>query len=164
MGTKSTLIKVTPQDYDKMNKEVQPKPKVLRNCVMALLVGGGICLGAQVLINLMFLGLTSGMESLDEASVLAKQKEAQTLGTVCMIFLGALLTGLGWYDILVSVGGAGGILPVTGFANAMVSPAMEYKHEGYVLGVGAKLFSVAGPVLLSGTIAAFLIGVLRFFF
>jgi len=91
-------------------------------------------------------------------------KEAQTLVTVCMIFLGALLTGVGWYDVLVSVGGAGGILPVTGFANAMVAPAMEYKKEGYVLGVGGKLFSVAGPVLLSGTIAAFVMGLLSLFF
>jgi stage V sporulation protein AC len=151
MAAKSTLIKVTPQEYEKMSQAVRPKPRVLRNCAMAFLIGGGICLVAQVLINVfLFLGLDA--------------KGAQTLGTVCMIFLGAFLTGLGWYDSIVTVGGAGGILPVTGFANAMVSPAMEYKKEGYILGVGVKMFSVAGPVLLSGTIAAFLMGVLSLFF
>ena len=134
-----------------MRKAAEPKPKILLNCLMAFLVGGGICLVAQVLINVLrFLDL--GL------------KEAQTLGTVCMIFVGSLLTGLGWYDSVVKVGGAGGILPVTGFANAMVAPALDYKKEGLVMGVGVKMFSVAGPVIISGAIAAFIVGVLSLLF
>ncbi|MCL1853957.1 MAG: stage V sporulation protein AC [Peptococcaceae bacterium] len=144
-------IKVTPQEFAEMNKKIRPKPKLLRNCFMAFVVGGAICLLAQVLINVyQYLGI--GL------------KEAVTLGTVSMILLGSLLTGLGLYDGIVALGGAGGILPVTGFANAMVSPAMDYKKEGYVLGVGAKMFSVAGPVIISGTITAFLLGVLSLLF
>jgi stage V sporulation protein AC len=81
--------------------------------------------------------------------------------TVVMIGIGALLTGLGWYDRVVRWGGMGGSLPVTGFANSMVAPAMEFRREGFVLGVGAKLFTVAGPVLAYGLLAAFVMGVFR---
>ncbi|MCL1791091.1 MAG: SpoVA/SpoVAEb family sporulation membrane protein [Peptococcaceae bacterium] len=141
----SVLVKVTPQEYEEMNKKIQPKPKLIRNCAMAFVVGGGICLVAQILINVfLYLGIAL--------------KEAQILGTTSMIFLGSLLTGLGLYDSIVSLGGAGGILPVTGFANAMVSPAMDSKKDGYILGVGAKMFSVAGPVIICGTIVAFVMG------
>lgn len=89
-------------------------------------------------------------------------KEATSPTTVVMIGLGALLTGLGWYDRIVKRGGMGGSLPITGFANAMVAPAMEYRTEGLVLGVGAKLFTVAGPVLTYGLAAAFVVGLIRY--
>jgi stage V sporulation protein AC len=149
-ATKSRL-KVTPQEYEEMNKASQPKANIPLNCVKAFLVGGGICLVAQCLINIFRI---TGIEL----------EEAYPLGTIGMIFVGSLLTGLGVYDVIVHYGGAGGILPVTGFANAMVSPAMEYKKEGFVMGVGSQMFTIAGPVLTSGIIAAFLMGTLSLLF
>ncbi len=89
-------------------------------------------------------------------------KMAASPTAVVLIGLGALFTGLGWYDRLVKLGGMGGSLPITGFANAMVAPAMEFKTEGLVMGIGAHLFSVAGPVLVWGMSAAFVVGALRY--
>jgi stage V sporulation protein AC len=93
--------------------------------------------------------------------------QAQTAATATLILIGALLTGLGLYDEIVRWGGAGGIIPVTGFANSMVSPALEYKREGYVFGVGGKLFTIAGPILLYGIASSIIVGiiyvVLRYF-
>jgi stage V sporulation protein AC len=88
-------------------------------------------------------------------------KKAPAPTSVIMIGLGALLTGLGWYDSVVAWAGMGGSLPITGFANTIVAPAMEYKREGFVLGVGAKMFTVAGPVLAYGLAAAFIVGFVR---
>ena len=79
-----------------------------------------------------------------------------------MIFIGALLTGIGVYDDLAKHGGAGTSVPITGFANAIVSPALEYKSEGYVLGVGAKMFVIAGPVLVYGTLSSAVVGIIYF--
>jgi stage V sporulation protein AC len=88
--------------------------------------------------------------------------EASTAATATMIFIGALLTGLGIYDEIGKFGGAGSIVPITGFANSIVSPAMEFKREGYVLGVGAKLFTVAGPVLVYGIATSTVVGIVYF--
>jgi len=86
-------------------------------------------------------------------------KDAQTTAAITLIFLAALLTGLGIYDKLAQWGKAGALVPITGFSNAVVSPAMEFKSEGYVLGVSAKMFSIAGPVLVYGTLVSVLYGV-----
>jgi len=142
-------IAVTPDQYKELTKQFTPKPTIAKNVVRAFVVGGIICSIGQVIINLyVIIGLA--------------QLEASAAATGTMIFLGALLTGLGIYDEIGKFGGAGSIVPVTGFANSIVSPAMEFKREGYVLGVGAKLFTVAGPVLVYGIATSIVVGVVYY--
>lgn len=143
-------ISVTPEDYKTISQQFLPKPTYVKNVVRAFFVGGIICAIGQVIINLF---LTIGLS----------RTEASTAGTATMIFMGALLTGLGIYDEIGKFGGAGSIVPVTGFANSIVAPAMEFQREGYVLGVGAKLFTIAGPVLVYGIATSILVGFIYFF-
>ncbi len=138
-------ISITPEKYQTLTQQYTPKPTIVKNVVRAFIVGGIICSIGQLFINL-FISL--GLERV----------EAATAATATMIFLGALLTGLGIYDEIGKFGGAGSIVPVTGFANSIVAPAMEFRREGYVMGVGAKLFTVAGPVLVYGITASILVG------
>ncbi len=126
-----------------------PGSTVLRNCLAAFFVGGGICLFGELLLSLYsYLGLD--------------EKGASLAVTVSLIFLSALLTALGVFDRIARFAGAGTLVPVTGFANSVVSPAMDNKSEGWVLGVGAKIFTVAGPVLLYGILTGALYGLIRF--
>lgn len=152
MGNQSIrkpTIAVTPEQYKTLTQQFTPKPTIVKNVVRAFAVGGIICTIGQVIINLyVILGLA--------------RVEASTAATATMIFIGALLTGLGIYDEIGKFGGAGSIVPVTGFANSIVSPAMEFKREGYVMGVGAKLFTVAGPVLVYGIAASIVVGIVYF--
>jgi len=139
------------QEYKEIVKKHVPKPTVFKNCVGAFLMGGAICAVAQVFFNL-FSG--AGLV----------ERDANTAVVMLMIFIGAFLTGLGVYDSIVKVGGAGSIVPITGFANSIVAPAMEFKREGFVFGVAAKMFSVAGPVLVYGFITSVIIGLIAFMF
>ena len=142
-------IVVTPEEYKLLTKKYTPKPTILKNVVRAFIVGGIICSIGQMIINsYVILGMPS--------------VEASAAATATMIFIGAFLTGIGIYDKIGKFGGAGSIVPVTGFANSIVSPAMEFKREGYVLGVGAKLFTVAGPVLVYGIATSIVVGVVFF--
>lgn len=132
-----------------VNKKV-PKPNYLKNSLWAFLVGGLICTFAQFVLNtLKDFGLN--------------KTDANTVTVIIMVFLGAFLTGLGIYDKLGKKAGAGSIVPISGFANSIVAPAMEFKREGYVLGVGAKMFSLAGPVLVYGFGSSVIIGLLYYF-
>ena len=124
-----------------------PRSPLVRDCLHAFLVGGLICTIAQALT---LLYTTLG---------LAKE-EAGTLTSVTLVFVAAVLTGLGWFVKIAKFAGAGTLVPITGFANAVVSPAIDCKAEGWVLGVGAKIFTVAGPVLLYGTLAGAVWGVI----
>lgn len=142
----------------KLNKEYQiyvqrkmPKSNLLRDCILAFLVGGIICTIGQAVNNF---GKSYFNLNTEEASVFT---------AIVMIFIGALLTGLGIYDDIGKYGGAGSVVPITGFANSIVAPAMEFKKEGYVFGVGSKLFSIAGPVLVYGITASVLVGLIYFF-
>ncbi len=126
----------------------RPPAPVWPNAVRAFVVGGAVCAVGQLITNFF---VAHGQTAAKAASPTA----------VVMVGLGALFTGLGLYDRLVRSGGMGGALPISGFSNAMVAPAMEYRREGLVLGVGAKLFTVAGPVLAYGLGSAFLVGVVR---
>lgn len=144
-------IDKTPDEYNQMIKTYQPSKPRLKNFLFAYLIGGLICALGQSFIEIMKL---MGME----------KEQASPLATVILIFLGALFTGLGLYDELGQIGGAGSIVPVTGFANAIVSPAMEFKQEGWILGLGAKMYIVAGPVLTYGMVSAFLLGLLKTIF
>ncbi|AUW93627.1 MAG: stage V sporulation protein AC [Sulfobacillus thermosulfidooxidans] len=148
MATKSQHQTDEMQEYQKMAQEMRPKKPLLKNVLLAFFIGGFI---SEVGQGVQWFFMQHGMSA----------KEATSPVTVVMIGLGALLTGLGWYDRVVKYGGMGGSLPVTGFANAMVAPAMEFRTEGLVLGVGAKLFTVAGPVLAYGLAAAFVVGLIR---
>jgi len=141
-------INLTKEDYNNIKQVISPKPKVIKNLIFAFLVGGFICSLGQMIINFYMIYLD-----------LPKMK-AQTAGTATLIFIGALLTGLGVYDEIVKIGGAGGIVPVTGFANSMVSPALEFKREGNVFGVGGKLFTIAGPILLYGIFSSIVVGII----
>ncbi|AFV11805.1 stage V sporulation protein AC [Thermacetogenium phaeum DSM 12270] len=136
-------------EYRLMIDQIKPAPDVFKNCLRAFLVGGSICLVGQL-----FLTLYAG------AGLGEREAAAATAGT--MVFLGALLTGLGVYDIIGKYGGAGSIIPITGFANSIVAPAMEFKREGFVFGVGARIFNIAGPVLVYGFIVSSLIGIITF--
>jgi len=139
------------QEYKEIVKKHAPKPTVFKNCVGAFLMGGTICAVAQVFFNL-FSG--AGLV----------ERDANTAVVMLMIFIGAFLTGLGVYDSIVKIGGAGSIVPITGFANSIVAPAMEFKCEGFVFGVAAKMFSIAGPVLVYGFITSVIIGLIAFMF
>jgi stage V sporulation protein AC len=137
-----------PDEYKKIINKHKPERSKLKNFIIAYAVGGSICLGGQAIINSL---LTAGYT----------QSEASSLTAIILIFIGGLLTGLGVYDELGQFAGGGTIVPITGFANAIVSPALEYQQEGYVMGVGANIYSVAGPVLTYGMLSAFLIGVIN---
>ena len=127
-----------------------PPSPLLRDCVMAFLFGGGICTVGE---GVRMFWLSRGMDTDDTAAATA----------ITMVFFGALLTCLHLYDKLAKHAGAGTIVPITGFANAIVSPAIEYKSEGLVLGLGTKLFVIAGPVLVYGITASVIYGLVLFF-
>ncbi|WP_422443851.1 stage V sporulation protein AC [Thermoanaerobacterium sp. DL9XJH110] len=137
------------QDYKNFVKQKRPKPPYLQNIIMAFLIGGLICVVGQLVMNFF---ISTGMS----------QKEAGAPTAAIMVFLGALLTGLGIYDKIGKRAGAGSIVPITGFANSIVAPAMEFKREGYVFGVAAKMFVVAGPVLVYGISSAVVIGLIYY--
>ena len=142
------MQKMSNDAYNKYVQKLSPKSKTGLNCLKAFLVGGFICTLGQILMNI-YGGKTIGLD-----------KEMAGMATsVTLIFLSALLTGLSVYDNIAKHAGAGTLVPITGFANAVVSPAMEFKSEGFVLGVGAKMFTIAGPVIVYGTIASVLYGI-----
>lgn len=137
--------RMTKEQYNEYVKEKTPNSPLVKNCICAFIIGGIICTVGQALFNFY------EMFDLDEAST-------STAVSITLIFLSALLTGLDVYGKIAKHAGAGTIVPITGFANAVVSPALEAKTEGYVLGVGAKLFTIAGPVILYGTFSSFIAG------
>ena len=143
-------MEISNQDYSKMvDDKAKPSPS-WKNLLWAFCVGGGICTIGQGL-----MALYKGM-GLDRA-------QTGTAVSVTLIAAAALLTGLGWFDLLAKRAGAGTLVPITGFANAMVSPALEFKSEGYVTGMSAKMFSVAGPVLVFGISASVVLGLIIYF-
>ena len=137
-------------NYQQYVKKSMPKSHLLKECIMAFIVGGLICIAGEALND-----VGENVIKLDEAGVSAFR-------SATLIFLGALFTGIGIYDVLGRYAGAGSIVPITGFANSIVSPALEYKWEGYILGVGAKLFTIAGPVLVYGISSSVLVGIIYY--
>ena len=138
------------QEYDRLVKQFSPRSEVFGALIKAFVVGGLICCLGQ------------GLNDIGEHLLLLDKASESTLTSTALIFLSALLTGLGVYDKLGQFAGAGSIVPITGFANSIVSPAMEFKREGFVLGVGAKMFVVAGPVLVYGIASSVIYGVIYF--
>lgn len=133
--------------YKRYAKARAKKSPLIKNCVCAFLIGGLICTAGQALLNLYkYLGIT--------------EDNAGTLTSVTLIFITALLTGIGVFDNISKHAGGGTLVPITGFANAVSSCAVDNRSEGYILGVGAKIFTIAGPVILYGISAGVVYGVI----
>lgn len=139
------------KEYQKLVEQVSPKSHFARDCFRAFWVGGVICTIGQGILEI----LKSFGYSKDESAMLV---------SIILVFIGAFLTALDIYDSIGKYAGGGSIVPITGFANSIVSPAMEYKREGYIFGVGAKMFTIAGPVIVYGTISSIIVGVIYYFF
>ena len=135
------------KEYQRIVTAKSKNSKVFVNCIKAFLIGGAICTLGQVITTVY---KTAGMA----------EDDAKTLTSVSLIFLGVLVTALGLYDNLAKHAGAGSLVPITGFANAVSSPAIEFKTEGFVLGVGAKMFVIAGPVIVYGVTSSVVFGVI----
>lgn len=147
------ILKKLKMDKDKYKEYVKgysPKSSVPIECAKAFLVGGLICV------------IGEGVSMLASDVLLLDKDKASAFTAIVMVFLGSLLTGLGVYDVIGKFAGAGSIVPITGFANSIVSPAMEFKREGFIVGVGAKLFTIAGGVLVYGISASILVGLVFF--
>ncbi len=138
------------KEYQKHVEQKAPKPNYVRNCIWAFFVGGIICSIGQFVHN--------NVEDLLGLTHLA----ATNVTTLVMIGLGAFFTGIGVYDKLGKHAGAGSIVPITGFANSIVSPAMEFKREGFVFGVAARMFNLAGPVLVYGITSSVIVGLIYY--
>lgn len=137
------------REYDAMVQKASPHSPVFKDCLFAFLFGGAICALGQGLANLfMLLGFTL--------------RDARTFVSVSLILLSAALTAFGVYDNIAKYAGAGTLVPITGFANSMVSPALEFKSEGFVTGLGSKMFVVSGPVLVFGISASIFYGVVLY--
>jgi len=135
------------QEYDKLVKRKSPPSKSVRNLFRAFWVGGLICVIGQF------------VAWCGEFCFHLDQEGVAAFTAIVMVFLGATLTGIGVYDRIGKYAGAGSVVPITGFANSVVAPAIEYKKEGIVLGTGAKLFAIAGPVLVNGISASVVVGI-----
>ena len=142
---------VSQTEYGEMVKKASPNSTSCIDIPCAFVIGGLICVIGQALTDFYsYLGFDD--------------RTSAAWCTVTLVFLSALLTGLGVYEKIAKHGGAGTLVPVTGFANAVASPAVEFKSEGYILGLGAKIFIIAGPVILYGTAASVLYGLIYYFF
>ncbi len=145
-------MNIDKKNYEKYAQAHAPKSPIVKDCLKAFLFGGGICALAQG-----FNDIYVGLLGLDKES-------AGTLTSVTLIFIAVVLTSVGVFDKIAKHAGAGTLVPITGFANSVVSPAIDSKSEGFILGVGAKIFTVAGPVLLYGTLAGAVYGVILWLF
>ena len=141
-------MNISQQDYQSLVNKASPKSTLAKDCLCAFLSGGLICVLGQALTDTF--QFAAG-QSLDNA---------RCLTSISLIFAAALFTVFGWYGKLAKVSGAGTLVPITGFSNAIVSPAMEFRSEGLIMGVGAKMFLIAGPVIVYGTLASILYGFL----
>lgn len=145
---KKKLTKVQ-QEYQTLAKDHEIKRPVLKNCLLAFFIGGTVCLSGQ-LIQMFYMRFFDFTE-----------KTASDPTVATLIFIAVLLTGLGVYDHIGQIAGAGTAVPVTGFANSIASAAIEHRTEGYVLGVGGNMFKLAGSVIVFGVVAAFVIAIVK---
>ena len=138
---------MTEKEYEKMVQAMAPKSPMWKDCLNAFWIGGLICTLGQLLMN-GYLALE--MEKMD----------ASCATSMTLVALAAILTGFSIYDDIAKIAGAGTLVPITGFSNAVAAPAIEFKTEGFVLGVGAKMFTIAGPVIVYGTVASVVYGII----
>lgn len=144
-------MKVPEKEYAKMTGRASPQSPKMLNCIKAFLIGGGICMIGEGISELMLL---TGM----------RKESAELLVPIVLIVLTAILTAFGLFDKIAKHAGAGTIVPITGFANSVVSPALEFSSEGRILGTGAEMFRIAGPVLVYGSTTAVLCGFIYWLF
>lgn len=144
-------MKLTNEEYEQLVKESSPKSPILKDCTFAFLIGGCICLLGEVL-RQWYISLGASTDN------------AKSLVSLSLIAITAVLTGIGVFDKIAKVAGAGTIVPITGFANSVVAPAMEFQTEGRILGTGMNMFKLAGPVIVYGCSSAVLYGVLYWLF
>lgn len=145
----NTNINMSDKEYSDFVDTKSEKSNIVKNLFFAFIVGGFICVIGQIIKNIsMFYGVNK-----DDASIIC---------TISLIFLGAFLTAINVYSKLGKVAGAGSIIPITGFSNSIVSPAIEFKSEGYILGLGVNMFKVAGPVLVYGITTSFFVGIIYY--
>lgn len=137
---------MTERQYERLIGELAPKSPIWKDCLNAFWIGGLICALGQLIMN--------GYIALE-----LDKEAAGTATSMTLVVLSALLTGLSLYDNIAKHAGAGTLVPITGFANAIAAPAVEFKTEGFILGVGAKMFTIAGPVIVYGTVASVIYGV-----
>lgn len=141
---------IPPKHYDEMVKKASPNSKSFIDIPKAFLIGGLICCIGQAINDIYS---SNGFDT----------QSAATWTSITLVFISAVLTSLGLYEKLAKHGGAGTLVPITGFANAVVSPALEFKAEGFILGLGAKIFIISGPVILYGTTASVIYGLIYYF-
>lgn len=132
-------------EYKKMVEQVSPNSHIFKDCTRAFVVGGTICTIGQIINNTML-------------NYDVSKENAATYTTIILIFFGVVLTGMGIYQRIGKFAGAGSIVPITGFANSVASPTLEFKKEGWIVGVGGKMFIIAGAVVLYGTLSSMLVG------
>ena len=143
------ITKAEQDKYKKLVEEVSPNSKILSNCIKAFFIGGIFCISGQFILNtLKNYGIT--------------QDNAAIYTSIILIFIGVLLTGLGLYQRIGKYAGAGSAVPITGFANAVAAPAIEFKKEGQIMGVGARMFLLAGPVIVYGTCTSMIVGAIYY--
>lgn len=138
---------MTEKEYASLVAKSAPRSPIFRDCLGAFVIGGAICALGQWILNLW-------------AGAGCSKEEASALASICLVVLSALLTGLSLYDDLAKIAGAGTLVPITGFANAIAAPAVEFRTEGFILGVGAKIFTIAGPVIVYGLAASAVYGLI----
>ncbi len=137
---------MTPQEYQAYVKQKEPKSPIVKDVLLAFIIGGAICVVGQLIHN--------GWSRLGLG-----EEDAGTATSCSLVLLSALLTGLGWYSRLARFAGAGTLVPITGFANSVVSPAIDFKREGLITGMAVKMFTIAGPVIVYGTLSSVIYGV-----
>jgi len=138
---------MTEREYGKMIQEIAPRSPIVKDCFNAFWIGGLICTLGQLIMN-------------GWAALGLDKTDAGTATSMTLVALSALLTGLSLYDNIAKHAGAGTLVPITGFANAIAAPAVEFKTEGFILGVGAKMFTIAGPVIVYGVSARVVYGLI----
>lgn len=139
------------KSYNKYVKQVTPKTSLAKNMIAAFLIGGSICTLGQIFIKYYM-------------SMGADEEMAKAYNTITLVFLSVFLTGFGAYQKLAKFGGAGTLVPITGFANSVAAPAVEYKKEGHVFGIGVNIFTIAGPVILYGIFSSWVLGLIYYIF
>ena len=144
-------MSISKSDYSKMTDKASPNSPIILNCIKAFVIGGGLCTFAQIL-NFVF----------EKAGL--RENEVRLATPSVVIIITAVLTGLGVYDKIARHAGAGTIVPISGFANSVVAPALEFQHEGYILGTAAQMFSIAGPVIVYSTSASVVYGLIIYIF
>ena len=141
---------MTQKEYGKLVQDMAPKSPIVKDCLFAFVIGGLICTIGQLIMNCY---TALGLDKTD----------AGTATSMTLVAISALLTGLSLYDNIAKYAGAGTLVPITGFANSIAAPAVEFKTEGFILGVGAKMFTIAGPVIVYGVSASVVYGVIYWF-